>query len=406
MEEMREPGFTGDCMILDEVAGFMAQHLCASDAQIDAMTLYAAATHALSAFPAFGRLLLTSDQEASGKTLAMTIVASLSANPLDASGTSYALQSALAAAANTPEQPAPTLYLDEISDVFGRSGLNASRNPVAEVLRKGYKKGATRAWSVNRTSEIYSIYTPFIVCGLRVAVPRDIRSRSIAITMRAGTPQVYFDTREAEPYAGRLADTLRKNVSKHFAELAAFRGRGIHPRLRDRKLEIWEPLFAVAKVLGGQSWVNRALASFKELALSESDSVALTPRQEIIRDAAQVTADSGLDFIGGLVLVDEMSRLDNPVYQSRSDASLARLVSDALPVNTVQRRVDGVRVRGYYASDILAAWEAIRPEDPDDAEIPEEENPFAVTGDDSGETEEFPAQQGVTGGTGEMEVAA
>ena len=69
------------------------------------MVLYAAATHALTAFPTFGRMLFTSEHEASGKTMGMAVTAALCANPLDASGTSYALTSALAAAGNTPDQP-------------------------------------------------------------------------------------------------------------------------------------------------------------------------------------------------------------------------------------------------------------------------------------------------------------
>jgi hypothetical protein len=375
--------------ILDEVSCFIGQHVHASDAQVDAMTLYAAATHALAAFPTFGRMLFSSEQEASGKTMAMQITASLSANPLDASGTSYALQSALAGASNTPEQPQPTLYLDEISDVFGRSGLNASRNPVAEVLRKGYKAGAKMSWSVNRVNEQYSIYTPFLLAGLRVAVPRDIRSRCITITMVPGTPERYFDAREAEPYASRLADSLKGTVRTCLDKLASFRGRGIHPKLRDRRLEIWEGLFAIAYVLGGQPWLLRCLNAFKELALSEADAVALTPRQETVRDVATVVKSMfpDRDFVSGLSLVDEVRRIDSPVYQGRSDAGLARLISEALPMNTIQRRINGQRVRGYYTTDILAVWDKMRPDDPDDIEIPEEENPFEVFEDDDFEEE-------------------
>ena len=375
--------------ILDEVAAFIAQHVSATQAQTDAMTLYAAATHALSAFPAFGRLLLTSEQEGTGKTLAMMIIASLSANPLDASGTSYALQSALAAASNTPEQPAPTLYLDEISDVFGRSGLNASRNPVAEILRKGYRTGATRAWSVNRTSEIYSIYTPFIICGLRVAVPRDIRSRSIVIAMAPGQPRKYFTERESRKWAEKIAETLGSAVKSHLGEddprsIGAFRARGMHRKLEGRRLEVWEPLFAVAWALGGQDWLNRCMRAFMELALSESDQVSLSPRQEVIRDAAdaldktQIILPDGTLFASGLALADELFRLGNPLYAGRTQLSLAMLIAESLPLKSKQVRLGKDRIMGYFADDIRRVWDMIRPEDPADTDIPEEENPFDV----------------------------
>jgi Protein of unknown function (DUF3631) len=398
--------------VLDETARFVEDHVAADRARTDAMVLYAAATHALAAFPTFGRMLFTSEHEASGKTMAMLITATLSANPLDAAGTPYALTSALAAAGNTPDQPAPALYYDEISSVFGRSGLAASRNPIADILRKGYKQGATSQWSVNRVNEKFSIYTPFIMTGLRVAVPRDIRSRCICITMEPGTPRQYFDARTAEPEAQALAACLAQAAGKRLADIAAFRARGIHPKLKDRKLEVWEGMFAVAYVLGGQEWLNRCLAAFKELALAESDQVVLTPRQQTIKDVAAVAAKSrqetvlpdGTRFIGGLAIVDELRRVDNPIYQGRSDAGLALLVSDALPMNTVQLRVDGDRVRGYYVQDIEAAWNKIRPDEPDDIEIPDEVNPFEVDEEDetAGQQDEetiSAGQHDVTDGT-------
>jgi hypothetical protein len=250
---------------------------------------------------------------------------------------------------------------------------------------------------VNRVNEKFSIFTPFLLTGLRVAVPRDIRSRCISIVMKPGTPREYFDAREAEPEAEALSACLGQAVAQRFGDIVAFRARGIHPRLRDRLLEVWEGLFAVAYIIGGQEWLNRCLAAFRELSLAESDQVTLTPKQQTIRDVAalaassprKITLEGGAEFIGGLVLVDELRRLDNPRYQGRSDAGLALLISDALPVNTVQLRVDGNRMRGYYVADIAAAWDRIRPDDPEDAEIPEEVNPFAVADDDDADLPEY-----------------
>ena len=270
--------------VLDETADFVSRHVSCTQAQADVMTLYAGTTYVIKAFPTLGHMLFAGETEACGKTVAMMVTAALCANPLDASGTPYALQSALAAASNAPEQMTPTLYYDEISSVFGRSGLAASRDPIAEILRKGYKAGATRAWSVNRTSENYSIYTPFLMAGLRNAVPRDIRTRCIVVIMRAGTPGAYFDAREAEPEARDLAACLGEAAASRITEIAAFRAKGIHPQLRDRHMEVWEPMFAVAYILGGQEWLNRCLAAFRELALAGAAQVNLTPKQKTIRD--------------------------------------------------------------------------------------------------------------------------
>ena len=380
--------------VLDETADFVSRHVSCSQAQADVMTLYAGTTYVIKAFPTLGHMLFAGETEACGKTVAMMVTAALCANPLDASGTSYALQSALAAASNAPEQLTPTLYYDEISSVFGRSGLAASRDPIAEILRKGYKAGATRAWSVNRTSENYSIYTPFLMAGLRNAVPRDIRTRCIVVIMRAGTPGAYFDAREAEPEARDLAACLGEAAASRITEIAAFRAKGIHPQLRDRHMEVWEPLFAVAYILGGQEWLNRCLAAFRELALAGAAQVNLTPKQKTIRDIAEVTAASerrfvledGTEFMGGKILRAELLAMDGkrpPAeqrYRGRTDASVGQLITDALPMASIQVTVsEGRRVRGYYADDIALIWDKIRPDDPEDAVIPEEIDPF---GDD------------------------
>jgi Protein of unknown function (DUF3631) len=396
--------------ILDEARAFVAAHVSASDAQLDAMTLYAAATHGIRHCVTFGRLLFTSQEAESGKTLAMTVTAHLSSRPMDTSGSIDALNSAIAAASNEPEKPVPTPFRDEISDVFGKSGINGGSNPIAEYLRKGYKKGATRQRSVNRMPEEYSIFTPFIMSGLRTAVPRDIRTRCIIIAMESGTPRKYYSVREGEPDAHALASSLSKHVQAHAQEIARFRGRGLHPKLSNRKLEVWEPLLAVAYAVGGQRWLNRAVIAFTELALDESETVPLTPDQELIRDLATVAAASSTGFIGGMELADELQRLDNPRYTGRSHAALCCLIRDVLPMDSEQRRVGTDRVRGYARTALIDVWEASKPaDDTEDIDVPEEENPFDVTDvTDSDSDDVFEntalasAVTGVTGVTGQI----
>lgn len=399
-------------MILDETFEFIDAHVAASRAQLDAMTLYAAATHAINAGVTMGRLLFTSEREESGKTLAMMVTAALCSSPVDTSGSEPDMIAMLLAASNEPEKPTPTPYRDEISEVFGKAGLGGrSGNLVGELARKGYKRGATRGTSVNRVSTRYSIFTPFLMAGLRTAVPRDIRSRCIVICMLPGTPREYFDVREGEKYAGALQETLAATVKAALPEIQAFRGRGIHPKLKNRKLEVWEPLLAVAYVLGGQAWLNRAVSAFCELAIDESDVIPLTPRQQVLSDLASTASrlsagrpgePADRAFLSGLSLSDELRRIDRPIYDGRSQASVSCLIRDTMPVSSEQRRIDGVPVRGYPLSAITQAWEAVRPDEPDDVDVPEEIDPFdvPVTDADVPVTDSKPLTCGVTGVTG------
>jgi hypothetical protein len=391
------PPMPGDLrFILDETAVFAGRYVRATPAQIDAMTLFAAATNAVGQFPAFGELLFAATTEQAGKTTGMEVTAALCANPVSAKGTMAALQSTIAAAGNEPEKPRLVLKYDEIGGLYGESGLNRGGNWVLDdVLRDGYKLGASRKWSVNRSSQEFSIHVPVIMTGRGTCLPRDIRSRTIVITLEPGKPKAYFDLREGLPEARDLAACIRQAVTSRLADIAAFRARGIHPQLDGRKLEVWEPLFAVAWILGGQEWLNRCLAAFSELAIAGTDQVALTPRQKTIRELAGIAAVSGrmcvlgdgTEFMGGLSLRDELRAVDElrdakeRRYQGRTAAGLSQVIADALPMSTIQVTVPGGgRVRGYYVADILAEWDRVRPEDPDDVEIPEETDPFEVDG--------------------------
>jgi hypothetical protein len=390
---------------LDEMAAFIADHVVATSAQVDAMTLYAAATHAMEAHVTFGRMLFAANGEESGKTVAMMVTASLSSNPIEASGnTTPALESALAKLHNEAEKPAATLYCDELQGIFGSSGLNEARGALPDILRRGYKRGATKTRSTNRNPEPYNIFLPFLMAGLGSVVPRDIRSRSIVVNLSKGHPKRYFDARESEPQAEKLARSVANEVRRNIPVISAFRARGIHHKLVARKLEVWEPLFAVANAIGGQSWLNRALSAFLELALTESDTVVLSPRQTVLRDLASTVAKledlqgESIPFFGGTELADELRRLNDPLYEGRKLESVGCLIRDTMPVSSQQRRLpNGDRVRGYPRAEILAAWEEVKPYDPDDVEVPEDEDPFAVIDDDR-----FDVPFDGTGVTGEV----
>lgn len=426
MKRKEEPVFE-DIGILDEFDQFYDEHLVLTDAQRWALVLAAASTHGLEAFPTIWRLLFIGDKPESGKTLGMTITAKLSANPESAKGTTYALQSALAAATNTPELDTPTLFYDEM-DLFGPAGLGSPRHPFAEILREGYKRGATRQWSVNRSPQVYSIFTPVIMTALNVAVPPDVRSRCIIIRMFPGTPKEYFDVRESETRAGMLAKVMNIAVKSVLPELKAFRAESLRlPGLSNRRAEVWEPLFAVAVCLGGQKWLNRCAIAFRELALNSSSQHALTPRMTVLRDMNLVldgvlAKEAERGFVPGDALRRELIGLADPLYANSSPDRVSRLIQQAmLPVQTVQLRglarkgYPEDRMRGYYAEDIRLAWERVRPPEPEDTELPVTKDPFDASGEDDADFEQVfgnrpgtvqkPAGQetadsGGTGGTG------
>lgn len=386
--------------ILDECVRLVQRFVCCTYNQAVTMVLIAAQTHVLDVLVTTCRALWWSEYPESGKTVAMMVTASLCNNPTDTTGTSYALQSALAAA-GTAGNPAPTLFRDEISSVFGTSGLTGRNNPLADIIRKGYKAGATSMWSVNRMPDNFSIFSTFLMAGLRTAVPTDIRSRCIVFRMEPGVPVAYFDVREGEADARDLARALASACRGCADQIGAFRARSLHePQLTARKLEVWEPLLAVASAacpkdadgnITDPTWLNRAVTAFRDLGIDSS--VNLSPEQITIRDLAEAVATmdlfewQGQPFAAGADLRDELRHMNPERYAARTDAAVGCMIRDALQaqhIGSIRQRVtdengDEYLLRGYPADVITEVWDRIRPNDQADVAIHEDPDPF---GDD------------------------
>lgn len=378
--------------ILDEAVQLFEKYVVTSRVNTDAAVLFAAMTWAQQVLVTIPRMLFTSEEtglEETGKTTAMNVTAALSARPEEADGTYAALRSALSEATGTPENSLRTWTFDAIdATVFGESGQNAGSNStLVKLLEKGYKKGAHDAVSVRGSKRKLPLFFPVLMTGKGVSLRRDLRSRTIVLRMTPGKPARYFSVREGEPEARELGQALGRAVREHLKEIEDFRGLGLHPKLDARKLEVWEPLFAVASALGGQEWLNRCRDCFETLALS-SAGVALTPRQRVLRDAAGALAKIpykvipngalvGRQFAGGLALADEVRRL--PGYEEKTPLGVAQAIAEHMrPVSPRQVRFGKEVISGYLADDIRRAWNAVAPEDPDDAALQEEVNPFDV----------------------------
>ena len=368
-------------MILDEARAFLARFVVATEAQLDAMTLFSAATHGAGYFETFPRMAFLSELAVVGKSSALTITRLMSSQSVDA-GKDAPLQASLIAAA---DKPIPTLYVDEVQDIFGRSGLNVSKHKfLAEVARKGYKKvGATSVYSKNKSSISYSIFTPIIFAGLGNALPHDIRTRTIIITMEYGVPKNRFTSLEECP-ANIIGQKFSHLIKQHEKDLKAFEAEGIHPAIQNRKLEIWGPLLAVAYALGGESWLNRAVQAFIEITREDSDTVVLSPQQIVVKDALGIVLENGQDFMPGMKIAAELKKKPHPLYKGRSNISLCLLLSENL-CKCVMRRVEGVQFRGYLMDDLMDLWRKIAPAIPQKTVIPDAHNPFEISdneGDD------------------------
>lgn len=400
--------------LMDEIDDFFQTYLVCEPEQRWAMILHGAATWAIQWCATFPRVLFGSAEEESGKTLAMDMSVSLCTWSIDAAGTTFDVTSALADAHLEPERGTPTVYRDEIAEVFPGGGQSRGNNAVGDILRRGYKYGRTRGRSRGGSSQRYNIFTPFLMTAVGAGVlPRDIRSRCIVIMMKQGTPRRYFDVRDAESQAYKLGRSLGQEIQKHKDFILRFRAADLQiPRLAGRKAEVWEPLFAVALALDGYEpgvWFKRCLAAFRSLALAQLEGKELTPRQEMLKLLAETAPDVATDrFVPGRELAARLFKMDQ--FKGRSEAGISKLIAEAMPVLTSQYVLPSTkeRVRGYWLEDILQAWNDAMPLEQEDEEFEDEDDPFAVTDEDDDVPGPRPSTEstGGTGGTGAFTAGA
>ena len=375
------PGITG-AMVLDDARDFAAGILYATDEMLDALTLACAVSHTIESFSTVPELLATSPDKESGKSTLLDIVLMLANNGWAADPTAYALRSKF----NEPEKP--TLVIDEISDIFGKSGLRGNGNQLGKILRIGYRKTAKLSLSVDRVAEDVSCYTMSAFGGLKTAVPDDIRSRCIIFPMRPAPESVsgLRDSQDDDTLAlGRVhnqrlhqwARGSEREIRHLFRNM-----RSPHRKFRSRRAQVWGPLYAAALHAGGD-WPDRCISAFKSLALDASDVPVLSPAQMVLRDAAKQFRKSGAERLFAADIARHLRGIaDVELYEDLTDRGLAQLMTEALGP-TQAMTIGSSRARGYHAGPVLAAWKRteaqLEPADDDEAEEDEYDLMFEVT---------------------------
>ena len=388
--------------LMDEADRMLARYIACTDEQRWAMLLYAMATHALEVFPAFGRMYWKGPA-GSGKTTAMDITGVLCANPRDVTGTTPAVRSLLAEHALNPKMPMPVLIIDQVEKYYGDSGMKVGATIINDIMRQGYKSTAKMSWSANRVPVTFSIFCAVLMAGSG-NLPLDIGQRTITNMMEKQTPPEYFDQRDAYPSVKKMGEALAAEVRRVSfspdpqvpSPLELFDCTGLHPRLEGRVMEIWEPLFAVAWVLGGQKWLNRCLASFESLELS-STRTALTSRQQMLKYISELLGEGGplhWTVAGGLLpgatLATALLATRDPEYSGRNQEGMEVYQGKTLDLPTVQ--VSGLkkrdprylrdRMRGYSPDVLLDAWKVARPVTSPDAQLQRQASPYDLTEED------------------------
>lgn len=356
---------------LDDARKWVDTIIYATPEQKDAGVLVSAVTHSVRSFNTAPRVLVTSPEPMSGKTTWLDAFTYLCQNAWMTDPTSYALRAKF----NEPEKP--TCIFDEISKIFGESGLRGYGRPEYRILVESYRRSATLSLSIDRTATEVSSFCVAICAGLKTAAPKDLRSRSIIITMKPAPENLELDDsldQGVEAIGRQHGERLHAWVTSIADELPdlAKNIRKYHPKLRGRKAQIWAPLFAIAEAAGGD-WPERCRRAFVAIALDNSEKPILTTEQQVLIDAADYLNNTSNRYLTSNELLKYLrAKTDNKVYQAQSDRQMAMIMKQALGSTSVLTLVDRRKAKGWHCMPILQAANELEallsPEDPEDVE--------------------------------------
>jgi hypothetical protein len=158
------------------------------------------------------------------------------------------------------EDGPPTILFDEIDTVFGAKAKE--HEELRALLNSGHRRGATAGRCVvhGRTVETEEInsYAAVALAGLGW-LPDTILSRSIIVRMRRRAPDEKIEAFRRRVHAP-IGENLRRQLTGWAATIfkeAQDARPDIPAGIEDRAADMWEPLFAIADIAGGE-WPKRA----------------------------------------------------------------------------------------------------------------------------------------------------
>lgn len=365
--------------ILDDVlAAFRKYTVQPSEHAYIALTVYTAYTHAAGCFDFAPRLVLTSAEKRSGKTRTMEIVSTISARPLiAANATVPALFRSLGG--DVP----PTICLDEADTIFGTRIKAEQNEDLRGLLNAGFQRGTPVLRTVGPTHEVaeFQTFAPAVLAAIG-QLPDTITDRAVNIRLRRrkSTESVaQYRIRRDRPGLLELRERIAEWIEPHTEELAdALPG----TPLEDRAADLWEPLFAVADLAGGDWPARTRLAAAHLVAEAAENDSEQSEGMELlsdIREALELVTGSFIQSTNLLTLLKSREESRWAEYDLT-----ARRLSDLLKTYQIRpRRAPSGNGRGYSVRAFEDAFSrylpTTRPEATEATEIPLDQGKQSVT---------------------------
>jgi len=328
-----------------------------------AVVLWAATTHVLNAFDYAARLVARSAEKRSGKSRLGEVLAGLVHDPLRTvnASVSYIFRSL------DKEKP-PTILLDEADAIFGTKVKAEQNEDLRGLLNAGHQRGLTYGRTVGpmHVPTEFATFSMAFVAGIG-RMPDTIEDRAVVLRMRRRKRDEIvqpFRQRRDNPPLFALRDRLTD-----WAVIAQDQLDGADPKMpagvEDRAADTWEPLLAVAELVGG-FWPTRArAASLAMVSESDHDEAEQSLGMHLLADIKDMFESLTISFMKSDVLCTELCKITDAPWRDidLNPSKLGRRLSE-YGIRTGHNT--GKTERGYRREDFLDAWSRYLPEADDD----------------------------------------
>lgn len=354
----RQSGTIDVSDLLDRVEAFLLRFVrLPSEAASVAVVLWAAHAHLMDAWDSTPRLAFLSAEPGSGKSRAMDITALFVPLALESSNASTA---ALIRATTDPAGT-PTYFIDEIDAKYG-PGAKGDED-LRSMINAGHKRGGyfLRCEMLNDTwvPVKRSAYAAMAMAGIG-DLPDTILTRSVIIRMRKRAPHEEVESYRQRNHKGQ-GHALRDELAAWAAAIAdkAADCRPVLPdQIADRNADVWEPLIAVADLVGG-AWPSRAREAALQLLAAAKSGTQPSPGVQLLADIHKCFRDEDRLTTKELLirlLVDEEAPWGDFRGKKLDPRKLGELLRPFGISSCGLRLPDGSTPKGYKREAFHDAW--------------------------------------------------
>jgi hypothetical protein len=320
--------------------------------------------HLMDRWESTPRIAFLSAEPASGKSRALEVTEDLVPRALITVNVSPAYVFRKVGDENGP----PTVLFDEIDTVFGPKAKD--NEEIRGWLNAGHRRGATAGRCIMR-GKIVETEELLAYCAVAVAglgnLPDTILTRSVIVRMR-------------RRHAGETVEPFRHRIHSRQAlkirmEIEAWAGGqptqiewpDMPDAVQDRDADVWEPLIAVADLVGGE-WPKRARdAAVALVAESKDNEPSLGIR--LLTDIKSIfipDAAPDVDAMSSKTLLERLQEISESPWRDLKgkpldERNLSRLLKQ-YGVKSKTVRIGDSTPKGYARVDLHDAWARYLPQ--------------------------------------------